>query len=76
MDRRYKERRDGGIDFRLREMGVDRLGEGTAAAYKLIREHIPFLSEDSVLAPHIEQARQLVAEGTIKTAVETRLGSA
>ena len=64
-----------GVDFRLREMGVDRLGEGTASAYKLIREHIPFLSEDSVLAPHIEQARQLVAEGTIKTTVEAQLGS-
>jgi histidine ammonia-lyase len=64
------------VDFRLREMGVDRLGEGTAVAYKLIREQIPFLEEDGVLAPHIEQARQLVAQGTIKRAVEAHLGSA
>jgi len=28
-----------GIDFRLREMGVERLGEGTSVAYNLIREH-------------------------------------
>jgi histidine ammonia-lyase len=63
-----------GVDFRLREMGVDRLGAGTAVAYALIREHIPFLEEDTVLAPHIEQARQLVAEGTIKRAVEAKLG--
>jgi histidine ammonia-lyase len=65
-----------GVDFRLREMSVERLGEGTAVAYELIREHIPFLLEDTVLEPHIEQARRLVAEGTIKTAVETGLGAA
>ena len=63
-----------GVDFRLQEMGVDRLGEGTAVAYQLIREHIPFLTHDTVLAPHIEQARRLVAEGTIKRAVEAAFG--
>ncbi len=62
-----------GIDFRRREMGVDRLGEGTAVAYDLIRECVPFLQEDTVLAAHIEQIRQLVADGTIKTAVERHL---
>ncbi len=60
-----------GVDFRLREMGVNQLGEGTAIAYAVIREHIPFLAHDTVLAPHIEQARQLVAEGTVKRAVES-----
>jgi histidine ammonia-lyase len=55
-------------------MGVDRMGAGTAAAYELIREHIPFLVEDVVLAPHIEMARKLVAGGTIKRAVENELG--
>ncbi len=63
-----------GVDFRLREMGVEQLGEGTAVAYKLIRKAVPFLAEDAVLAPHIEQARRLVAEGTIKRAVEAALG--
>ncbi len=63
-----------GIDFRLRQMGVERMGEGTAVAYELIREVIPFLDEDTVLAPHMEQARRLVAEGTIKRAVEAALG--
>ena len=66
-----------GIDFRLQEMGRHKpsegMGEGTAVAYKLIREVIPFLAEDSVLAPHIEQARRLVAEGMIKRGVEARL---
>jgi histidine ammonia-lyase len=64
-----------GVDFRLQEMGVDRLGEGTVVAYEIIREHIPFLAHDAVLAPHIEQGRRLVAEGTIKRAVEAALGS-
>ncbi len=62
-----------GIDFRLREMGVERLGEGTSVAYNLIREHVPFLSEDVVLATHIEKMRQLVASGSIKTVVEKHL---
>jgi histidine ammonia-lyase len=63
-----------GIDFRKREMGVDTLGEGTGIAYELIRRQVPFLSEDSVLAPHIEAVRKLVASGTIKSAVEEALG--
>ncbi len=62
-----------GIDFRRREMGVDRLGEGTAVAYHLIREHVPFLAEDVELASHIEQLRLLVAAGTFKTVVEEQL---
>jgi len=65
-----------GIDFRCREVGLDAgcLGEGTAVAYGLLRECIPFLDADVYLSPHIEQARRLVAEGTIKRAVEARLG--
>ena len=63
-----------GIDFRRREMGVDRLGAGTTVAYNLLREQVPFLEQDTVLAPHIEQVRQLVESGMIKTAVESALG--
>jgi histidine ammonia-lyase len=63
-----------GIDFRRREMGVDRLGAGTATAYKLLRQHVPFLEQDTVLAHHIEQVRRLVESGTIKTSVESSLG--
>jgi histidine ammonia-lyase len=60
-----------GIDFR-RQNG-EQMGWGTEAAYDLIRQHVPFLDEDTFLAPHIESARQLVADGTIKRAVEERL---
>ena len=49
------------------------LGEGTAVAYRLIREKLPFLTEDVFLSPLIEQARALVAGGTVKAAVEQAL---
>ncbi|MFW5941033.1 MAG: histidine ammonia-lyase [Chloroflexota bacterium] len=65
-----------GIDFRRREPGASqtRLGEGTGVAYRLVREQIPFLQEDTVLAPYIEAVRRLVATGTIKEAIEEHLG--
>lgn len=65
-----------GIDFRCRRMGLapNDLGEGTAVAYRLIRERIPFLAEDVFLSPLIEQARALVAGGVIKVSVEQALG--
>jgi histidine ammonia-lyase len=61
-----------GIDFRRRMMGNSsaELGQGTAVAYNLIREKIPFLEDDVYLSPLIEEVRQLVANGTIKEAVE------
>ncbi len=60
-----------GIDFRRRALGpTTPLGHGTQIAYNLIRERIPFLNQDVVLSPLIEQARQLVADGIIKVAVE------
>jgi len=65
-----------GVDFRRRALGVDKMGTGTAVAYDLIRAKVPFLTGDVVLAGHIEAVRQLVAAGTIKTAVETQLGMA
>lgn len=58
-----------GIDFRRQEDGVDQLGAGTAVAYNLIREKVPFFTEDVILATHIEKVRKLVHSGRIKTAV-------
>ena len=49
-------------------------GQGTAIAYQLIRQRVPFLSQDAVMYPHIEQIRQLVADGTLRQAVETVCG--
>jgi histidine ammonia-lyase len=62
-----------GVDFRRQMMQVERLGAGTAVAYNLIRQRVPFLQTDTTLAPLIEQVRQLVANGAIKEAVEGEL---
>ncbi len=64
------------IDFRRQELGEQaRLGRGTAAAYKTIREHIPFLPEDAEMAPHMARAAQLAADGVIQQAVKEALKS-
>ncbi|HEX6288464.1 MAG TPA: histidine ammonia-lyase [Herpetosiphonaceae bacterium] len=49
------------------------LGRGTAAAYALIRQHVPFLEADAVLYPYIEAVRRLVASGALCNVVETAL---
>lgn len=61
-----------GVDFQKQTISgaSTALGQGTAVAYQLIRERVPFLECDEPLAPHIEEVRQLVANGTIKGAVE------
>ena len=59
-----------GIDFRRERMrGNPRLGRGTAAAYALIRQHVPFLERDAVMYPHIEAVRRLVESGELLQAV-------
>ncbi len=65
-----------GVDFRRQEAGSQgaSLGAGSAKAYELIREKVPFLQEDTPLEPYIEAVRKLVAEGEIKVAVEAELG--
>lgn len=63
-----------GVDFRRQVLGEGAaLGRGTAVAYDLIRQRVPFLPHDDVLAGYMEQVRQLVANGTIKEAVEESL---
>lgn len=63
-----------GIDLRRRDLDGDpKMGRGTKIAYDLIREKVPFLEGDTVLSVHMESVRQLVADGTIKEAVEVEL---
>jgi histidine ammonia-lyase len=64
------------VDFRREDLGASgaRLGVGTAVAYDLIRQHVPFLEDDVSLAPYIERIRRLVAAGVIKEAVENAVG--
>jgi histidine ammonia-lyase len=66
-----------GIDFRREVLGRGaRLGLGTAPAYRLIREQVPFLSQDAVMYPYIETIRALIAEGGIQAVVSQALGMA
>ena len=55
------------IDFRKKSLGEEmRLGKGTAPVYQLIREHIPFIPQDAVMAPHMARAAELVASGEVR----------
>jgi histidine ammonia-lyase len=55
-----------GIDFRRHALGTDaKLGAGTAPAYQVIRQYVPFLEKDVVMYPHIETMRQLLASGRL-----------
>jgi histidine ammonia-lyase len=59
-----------GIDFRREALGPGaQLGLGTAPAYALIRQRVPFLEQDDVMYPYIETIRELVASGEIMSAV-------
>jgi histidine ammonia-lyase len=65
-----------GIDFRKQQLGSSaRQGRGTAAAYDLIRAHVPFVEADTLLYPYIETVRRLVQEGAFVAAVQDALES-
>ena len=65
-----------GIDFRRKALGGGaRLGLGTAPAYALIREHVPFLEQDALIYPYIEAIRRLIADGSLLAAVRKGIGS-
>ena len=60
-----------GIDFRRQVLGPEaRLGRGTALAYDLIRQRVPFLEHDAVMYPYIEAVRELIASGELMKAVQ------
>lgn len=58
------------VDFREPEG----LGAGTAAAYRILRRHVPRLDEDRVLAHDVETVRELIRSGEILQAVEAAAG--
>jgi histidine ammonia-lyase len=65
-----------GIEFRKQAIGLHaRLGQGTRVAYSLIRERVPFIEEDTVMYPHIERVRELVANGVIANEVNRAMNS-
>ena len=55
-----------GIDFRKQDLDpTARLGRGTQPAYDLIRQNVPFVSEDTVLYPYIDQVKALIVSGDL-----------
>ena len=53
-----------GIDF-LKPL---RPGTGTGAAYRLVREHVPFLDEDREISTDLAAVEQLVQSGVLARA--------
>jgi histidine ammonia-lyase len=66
-----------GIDFRRQALGgAPRHGRGTAVAYELIRQQVPFLEHDDVMYPHIQAVHRIVVDGSLARQVESALGPA
>jgi histidine ammonia-lyase len=63
------------VDLRREVLGPQaRLGRGTAPAFDLIRQHVPFLVHDAVMYPYIESVTGLIGDGSIRAAVAGVLG--
>lgn len=58
------------LEFR----GAAEMGLGTAAGHAVLRETVPALDDDRVLAPDIEAATELVRSGRLLEAVERAVG--
>ncbi len=69
-----------GIDFR-RTHGIfaagdrARLGNGTSAAYEIIRQYIPFIEVDSFMAGYVEKVHELISSQELTSAVNVRLST-
>lgn len=62
------------VDLRLGQEPGARLGRGTAAVRRLIRESVPYLGWDRFLAPDIETVAEMVRRGEILRAAEEATG--
>lgn len=60
-----------GIDFHLKDFTP---GQGTQAAHRSIRQHVPFWDEDRILYRDIEKVHHLVVHGDIVREVENVIG--
>ncbi len=68
------------IELLCGAQGIDlftnlKAGDGTLAAYKKIREKVPYMKEDRQLSLDIESVRKLLESGAIVTAVEEKVGT-
>ena len=57
----------------LRQSGAERLGRGTAAAYRQIRSRVRFLEHDRPLTQDIEAVADLIRSGSIMAEVREAL---
>jgi len=57
----------------LRRSGAERLGRGTAAAYRQIRSRVRFLEHDRPLTQDIEAVADLIRSGSIMAEVREAL---
>ncbi len=64
------------VDLRWRDYPDARLGQGTAAAYRAVREQVSFLEHDRFLQPDIARLAEMLHRGEVLTAVEEVLGEA
>jgi len=58
-----------GVDFRKRITDASHLGQGTQPVYDLIREHVPFIENDTVMYPYINKVWGMVRSGAIAKTV-------
>jgi histidine ammonia-lyase len=63
------------IDFRLRSNPQARMGRGTAAAYELVRERVPFLDKDVDFQPYIAAVEELVICGQLGSIIAAQVPS-
>jgi histidine ammonia-lyase len=67
------------LDYRLQESPQSTpeslMGKGTAQAYRIIRDKIPFLTVDRPLYRYMDLAVELIDSGNIVVAVEEKTGS-
>jgi histidine ammonia-lyase len=61
------------LDLRLRDHPQLAPGEGTAAAYKIIRENVPYQPGDALWGPEIDQVRSLIDDGQLLIEVKKAL---
>lgn len=67
------------IELLCAAQGIDlftnmKAGDGTMAAYKVIRKEVDYMTEDRILSTDIAKAKQLLEKGDIVRAVEKKVG--
>jgi len=67
------------IELLCATQGIDlftniKAGDGTLAAYEVIRSHVDYMKEDRILSTDIAKVKELLMEGIIVEAVENKIG--